>query len=101
MKNGLSLSAGDEVVLWAQNNPTNNVAWVIRAARFGIVVKRVSTPASPRNSSELVDAFARVLTPGCRVLTITQVSNVSGIRAREAAVRTCTKYRLHLKVAFL
>ena len=80
INNGLPLKAGDEVVLWDQNHPTNNVAWDVRAARFGIVVKRVATPPSPRNPSELVDAFARVLTTRTRVLTITQVSNVSGVR---------------------
>lgn len=80
VNNGLPLKAGDEVVVWDQNHPTNNVAWDVRAARFGIVVKRVATPASPRNPSELVDVFARALTPRTRVLTITYVSNVSGIR---------------------
>jgi selenocysteine lyase/cysteine desulfurase len=80
INNGLPLKAGDEVVLWDQNHPTNNVAWDVRAARYGIVVKRVSTPASPRTSFELLDAFERALTPRTRVLSITHVSNLSGIR---------------------
>jgi selenocysteine lyase/cysteine desulfurase len=67
-------------VIWDQNHPTNHVAWDVRAARFGIVVKRISTPSSPRSASELVDAFARALTPRTRVLSITHVSNTSGIR---------------------
>lgn len=80
INNGLPLKSGDEVVVWDQNHPTNNVAWDVRAARYGVVVKRVSTPQSPRNASELIDAFARALTPRTRVLTITHVSNVSGVR---------------------
>ena len=80
INNGLPLKSGDEVVVWDQNHPTNNVAWDVRAARFGIVVKRVSTPASPRNAAELVDAFARAITPRTRVLTITYCSNTSGVR---------------------
>jgi isopenicillin-N epimerase len=80
INNGLPLQSGDEVVVWEQNHPTNNVAWNVRAARFGIVVKRVSTPASPRHPSELADAFARALTPRTRVLAVTHVSNVSGVR---------------------
>jgi selenocysteine lyase/cysteine desulfurase len=47
INNGLPLKPGDEVVLWDQNHPTNNVAWDVRSARFGIAVKRVSTPAAP------------------------------------------------------
>jgi selenocysteine lyase/cysteine desulfurase len=80
INNGLPLKAGDEVLLWDQNHPTNNVAWDVRAARYGITVKRASTPASPRTSSELLDAFERALTPRTRVLSITHVSNLSGIR---------------------
>jgi selenocysteine lyase/cysteine desulfurase len=80
INNGLPLKTGAEVVVWDQNHPTNNVAWDVRAARYGIAVKRVSTPTSPRSSSELLDVFERALTPRTRVLSITHVSNLSGIR---------------------
>jgi selenocysteine lyase/cysteine desulfurase len=80
INNGLPLKSGDEVVLWDQNHPTNNVAWDVRAARFGIVVKRVSTPVSPSGADELVGIFERAITPRTRVLSVTYVSNVSGIR---------------------
>jgi len=80
INNGLPLKAGDEVVLWDQNHPTNNVAWDVRAARFGLVVKRVATPRRPRGVDELVGLFERVFTPRTRVLAITHVSNVSGLR---------------------
>ncbi len=36
VNNGISLEEGDEIVLWDQNHPTNNVAWDVRAARFGL-----------------------------------------------------------------
>jgi selenocysteine lyase/cysteine desulfurase len=80
INNGLPLKSGDEVVLWDQNHPTNNVAWDVRAARYGIVVKRVSTPATPSGVDELVSVFERAITQRTRVLAITHVSNVSGIR---------------------
>jgi selenocysteine lyase/cysteine desulfurase len=80
INNGLPLKTGDEVVLWDQNHPTNNVAWDVRAARYGIVVRRVSTPATPSGIDELVGVFERALTPRTRVLALTHVSNVSGIR---------------------
>jgi selenocysteine lyase/cysteine desulfurase len=31
--NGLTLGAGDEVVIWEQNHPTNNISWDVRAER--------------------------------------------------------------------
>ena len=80
VNNGVPLRTGDEVVIWDQNHPTNNVAWEVRAARFGIVVKRVSVPPRPTSVEALVDPFAAALTDRTRVLSLTHVSNVSGIR---------------------
>ena len=53
--------------------------------RFGLSIVRVSTPAEPKSAKELVDAFVSAFTPKTRVLAITHVSNVSGVRlpARE------------------
>jgi selenocysteine lyase/cysteine desulfurase len=87
INNGLPLKAGDEVVLWDENHPTNNVAWDVRAARFGVVVKRVNLPRHPKSKAELVDAFEKALTPNTRVLSITHVSSASGMAlpARELA----------------
>lgn len=80
INNGLALEEGAEVVLWDQNHPTNNVAWEVRAARFGLAIRRISTPTHPASSQELFDTFASALTDNTKVLSITHVSNVSGIR---------------------
>jgi selenocysteine lyase/cysteine desulfurase len=80
INNGLALKPGDEVVIWDQNHPTNNVAWDVRASRYGIVVRRASTPASPSGTDELLDAFQKLLTNRTRVLAVTHVSNLTGIR---------------------
>jgi len=80
INNGLHLEAGDEVLLWDQNHPTNNVAWDVRAARFGIRVNKVSTPVQPRNKEELIAAFTSQFNARTKVLAITHVSNVSGIK---------------------
>lgn len=77
---GMPLDADDEVVLWDQNHPTNNVAWEVRAARYGLRVTKVATPAAPSGIDEIVGAFERALTPRTRVLALTHVSNVSGLR---------------------
>lgn len=77
---GLDLEPGDEVVLWDQNHPTNNVAWEVRAARFRLNLRRLSTPARPDDRHRLVQLFAAALGPKTRVLALTHVSNVTGIR---------------------
>ena len=80
INNGIALEEGGEVVLWDQNHPTNNVAWDVRAARFGLEIRRVSTPTHPASSQDLFDTFASALTDNTKVLSLTHVSNVSGIR---------------------
>jgi selenocysteine lyase/cysteine desulfurase len=80
INNGLPLKAGDEVVLWDENHPTNNVAWDVRAARLGLSVKRVHLPQHPKSGAEIVDIFEKALTPQTRVLSITHVSSASGMR---------------------
>jgi isopenicillin-N epimerase len=77
---GLPLKSGDEVVLWDENHPTNNVAWDVRAARYGITVTRVRTPSRPSSPDELVGAFEKALTPRTKVLSVTHVSSVSGVK---------------------
>jgi selenocysteine lyase/cysteine desulfurase len=80
INNGLALRPGDEVVLWDQNHPSNNVAWDVRAARFGLRVRRVRTPGQPADAGQLVQVFEDALGPRTRVLALTHVSNVSGLR---------------------
>ncbi len=80
INNGLDLGAGDEVVLWDQNHPTNNVAWAVRARRSGFSLRSVTVPAKPTGLDELVEPFRTALTPRTRVLALTHASNVSGVR---------------------
>lgn len=80
INNGLALEPGDEVVLWDQNHPTNNVAWDVRAKRFGLRITRVTTPAAPANEQALCDPFISALTNKTRVLAVTHASNVSGVK---------------------
>ena len=77
---GLALSSGDEVLVWDQNHPTNHVAWEVRAARSGFSVRRVGVPKAPSGEEDLAAPFIEAFTPNTRVLALTHVSNVSGIR---------------------
>ncbi len=77
--NGLELGAGDEVVIWDQNHPTNNISWDVRAERWGFAVKWVTTPPAPSTADELIAAFEAAITPRTRVLAFSHISNVSGV----------------------
>jgi isopenicillin-N epimerase len=78
--NGLELKAGDEVVIFDQNHPTNNIAWDVRAARLGFTVKRVSLRNPPESVEEILKTFQRALSHKTRVLSLTDVSNTTGVR---------------------
>jgi selenocysteine lyase/cysteine desulfurase len=77
---GLELKAGDEVVIFDQNHPTNNVSWDVRAARIGFSVKRVSLQSPPDSVEQIVKAFHTAISPKTKVLSITDVSNSTGLR---------------------
>lgn len=76
---GVELGAGDEVVVWDQNHPTNQVSWEVRARRHGFTVRKVATPPEPRSPEELFDALVGALGPRTRVLAFSHVSNSSGV----------------------
>lgn len=76
---GLPLGPGDEVVIWDQNHPTNNVSWDVRAERYGFRVTRVSTPPNPSSAEELFQSFSRAITQNTKVMAFSHVSNVSGV----------------------
>jgi isopenicillin-N epimerase len=77
---GLSLGSSDDVVIWDQNHPTNNVAWDVQAERNGFTVKRVTTPPEPGSPDELINPFRDALTMRTKVLSITDFSSDTGIR---------------------
>ena len=96
---GLPLRAGDEVVLFDQNHPTNNVSWEVRGARFGFSVRRVSVPAPPGSTDEIVELFRGALGPRTRVLAFSDVSNSTGVRLPVAELCRIARERdLHVHV---
>ena len=76
---GLDLGSGDEVVLWDENHPSNNIAWDVFAQRKGFTVRRVATPTHPLNTEDLFEPFAGAVTSQTRVLSFSHVSNVTGM----------------------
>ncbi|MEM6773325.1 MAG: aminotransferase class V-fold PLP-dependent enzyme [Pseudomonadota bacterium] len=96
---GIDLAPGDEVVLWEQNHPSNNVAWDVRAARTGALVRRVRLPAAPTAVDDLLDPFLQELTPRTRVLAVTHISNVSGLKVPVTALgEICRARDIHFHI---
>ena len=77
---GIALDAGDEVLLWDQNHPSNGVSWEVRAARSGVSVRRMSVPVDTGSIDEVVDLIAGSIGEQTRVVSFTHISNVTGFR---------------------
>lgn len=76
---GLTFKSGDEVVIWDENHPTANIAWDVRAKRYGFSVKRIKIPSVIKNSEDLIKPFRSAFTKNTRLVCFSHVSNLSGV----------------------
>ena len=97
---GLPLDAGDEVLLWDQNHPSNSVAWKVRAQRSGCTIRYLSVPAGIESIDEVVSIFENAIGPKTRVVSFTHISNISGFRlpAQEICSAIRNKADVHIHV---
>jgi selenocysteine lyase/cysteine desulfurase len=78
VSSGLGLKAGDEVVIFADNHPSNHAAWREKGARAGVVVSVVPAPSPHPGSDYYVQAFLQKTTSRTRVWAFTHVTNTVG-----------------------
>lgn len=78
VSNGLELKAGDEVVIFADNHPSNNQAWQEKSKRFGFTVRVVEQKNPHPGAEYYIDAFSKALTPRTKVLAFTHFTNTVG-----------------------
>jgi selenocysteine lyase/cysteine desulfurase len=74
VSSGLDLKAGDEVLLFADNHPSNLAAWRQKAERFGFVTKVVDAVSPHPGADYYVEAFRKQITPRTRVVALTHVT---------------------------
>ena len=78
VSSGVPLGAGDEVIVWADNHPSNLNAWNVKAKRFGFTVVSVAVPAMHPGTEGYLDLFAKAFTPRTKLMAISHVSSNSG-----------------------
>jgi selenocysteine lyase/cysteine desulfurase len=83
---GMPLEAGDGVVLWDQNHPSNSVSWDVRAARSGCQVSRFSVPMNTSSVDEVANLFAQAVNDKTKVVSFTHISNITGFRTPAAEI---------------
>ena len=78
VSSGLPLGPGDEVIVWADNHPSNLGAWNTKAKRFGFTVVTVPVLPGHPGTQGYVDLFARAITARTKLVAISHVSSNSG-----------------------
>ncbi len=78
VSSGLDLKAGDEVVIFADNHPSNNAAWLQKSKRFGYSVTVLPQPNPHPGADYFVEAAARAMTSRTRVLAFTHQTSTAG-----------------------
>src|SRR6266516_425000 len=75
---GIDLKTGDEVLLTADNHPSNHTAWQEKAKRFGFTVKDIPVPNPHPGFDYYVEAFRKMITPQTRVIAFTHLTSTVG-----------------------
>jgi selenocysteine lyase/cysteine desulfurase len=78
VSSGLDLGPGDEVVVFADNHPSNLAAWREKGRRFGYTVTVLESPNPHPGADHYVEAVRRALTPRTKVLAFSHLTNTVG-----------------------
>jgi isopenicillin-N epimerase len=77
--NGIDLKAGDEVLMTDQEHPGGEQPWQVRAKRYGVVLKKITLPKSPKDAAQVLNLFNDAITPHTRVMFFSHITTVTGV----------------------
>jgi isopenicillin-N epimerase len=78
VSSGLDLKAGDEVLIFADNHPSNSRAWTEKAKRFGYAVTTIGQPNPHPGPEYYLDAVRKAISSRTRVLAFTHHTSTVG-----------------------
>jgi selenocysteine lyase/cysteine desulfurase len=78
--NGLELREGDEVLTTLHEHSAGLVCWEILRERRKVILTQIELPTPASDTDEIVDAFARAITPRTRVMSFCHVNYTTGLR---------------------
>ncbi|HXW04201.1 MAG TPA: aminotransferase class V-fold PLP-dependent enzyme [Vicinamibacterales bacterium] len=78
VSNGLDLKPGDEVVIFADNHPSNNAAWRAKGKRFGYTVTELANPNPHPGADYYVEVVRKALSSRTKVLAFTHMTSPVG-----------------------
>ena len=78
VSSGLDLKAGDEVIVFADNHPSNLTAWNEKAKRYGFTVITIPQKNPHPGMEYYIDAYTKAITPRTKLLSFTHLSSSVG-----------------------
>jgi selenocysteine lyase/cysteine desulfurase len=78
VSSGLDLKAGDEVIVFQDNHPSNLTAWNEKAKRFGYTVVTVPQKNPHPGMEYYLDAYTKAITPRTKLLSFTHLTSSVG-----------------------
>ncbi len=78
VSSGLDLKAGDEVIVFQDNHPSNLTAWNEKAKRFGYTVITIPQKNPHPGMEYYIDAYQKAITPRTKLLSFTHLSSSVG-----------------------
>jgi selenocysteine lyase/cysteine desulfurase len=78
VSSGVDLKPGDEVVIHADNHPSNHQAWREKAKRFGYSVVIVEQKNPHPGPEYYIDAYTKAITPRTKLISFTQMTSTVG-----------------------
>jgi len=78
VSSGLDLKAGDEVIVFHDNHPSNLTAWNEKARRFGFTVIEIPQVNPHPGMEHYINAYKKAITSKTRILTFTHLSSSVG-----------------------
>jgi selenocysteine lyase/cysteine desulfurase len=78
VSSGIDLKAGDEVLIFTDNHPSNNLAWKQKAKRFGFTVTELPNPNPHPGADFYVEAVRKAIAPKTKVLAFTHLTSSVG-----------------------
>lgn len=77
--NGFEMKAGDEVLMSDQEHPGGEQPWLLRAKRYGVVVKKYQIPLPPKSPADILNRIDAAITPHTRIIFVSHITTVTGV----------------------
>jgi selenocysteine lyase/cysteine desulfurase len=76
---GFDMKPGEEVIITDEEHGSGEQPWVLRAKRYGIVVKKVALPKPAKTPADILNRISDAITPQTRIIFVSHISTASGL----------------------